>query len=560
MTTKVYRVTAKRQGSITFDKESLKLIIQWPSDGHNGGDLTFANDGMLYVTAGDGTSDSDTNLTGQDLGTINGSVIRIDVDHPSGDKPYSVPSDNPFVKVAGAQPEIWAFGLRNPWRMTYDSQSDQLWVGNNGQDLWESAHLIRKGENYGWSVYEGSHPFQPQRKQGPAPLTPPTVEHHHSEARSLTGGVVYRGQLFPELVGAYIYGDYATGNIWAVLHDGQQVRWHKHIARSTLQIAGFGFDTRGEIVIADHEGGLYNLQRQPHPTAPQAFPLKLSQTGLFTDVARGQMASGLISYSVQSPLWSDGASKSRWLAVPDGSQIEGTDNWGWNFPSGSVLVKTFTLPVVSGTAIVQQRVETRIMTKVDKEWFGYSYQWNADQSDAELVSAAGSEATFRVSHSGDASHAGEQVWRYPSRNECMVCHSRAANYVLGLSTSQMNRIHDYGGASDNQLRTLAHIGLLKMPGAAVESAVARELPKSTTEYAQLAEPSDEAKPLEARVRAYLHANCAHCHTEAGGGNSKMELSAHTALDKMRIIDAVPQHDSFKIPDARVIAPGRRSGR
>lgn len=134
----------------------------------------------------------------------------------------------------------------------------------------------------------------------------------------------------------------------------------------------------------------------------------------------------------------------------------------------------------------------------------------------------------------------------------MVCHTRAANYVLGLNTAQMNRDHDYGGKTDNQLRTLAHIGVLKVPGQS--NAVHGELPKLASEYQKLVDPADESQPLEARVRAYLHANCAHCHTDAGGGNSKLELSAKTPLDKMALVDALPQHDSFKLPDARLVAP------
>ncbi len=557
--TKVLRVQVQPQPPFNFIKDSLQLIIEWPSNGHNGGDLTFGNDGMLYVSAGDGTSDSDANLTGQDLETINGTMIRINVDQPADGKLYSVPSDNPFVHIPGARPEIWANGLRNPWRVTYDRQSDQLWVGNNGQDLWETVHLIRKGENYGWSVLEGSHPFRPNRKPGPGKLVAPTVEHPHSEARSLTGGIVYRGQKFPELVGAYIYGDYSTGNIWAVKHDGQQVQWHKHLARSILQIAGFGPDSHGELLIVDHEGGLYTLEPQSQTTSSPPFPQLLSQTGLYADIAAGQMASGLVPYSVQAPLWSDGATKSRWMAVPTGQQIEGTDVWGWNFPAESVLVKTFALPIVDQGKTIQRRIETRVMVKVDKEWFGYSYAWKDDQSDAELVQAGGRDQVFQVNHSGadssTASQSQSQTWRYPSRVECMVCHSRAANYVLGLSTAQMNRLHNYDGVVDNQLQALAHVGLLKMPGQSKEDLQAGRLPKAASEYKQLADPHDATQPLESRVRAYLQSNCAHCHTDAGGGNSKMELSSHADLNKMVIIDAMPQHDAFKLEGARLVAPG-----
>ena len=145
-------------------------------------------------------------------------------------KQYSVPKDNPFLHIKDAVPETWAYGLRNPWRMHCDKKTGHLWVGNNGQDLWEQVYFIRKGDNYGWSVMEGSHPFYSLRKPGPTPFVKPIAEHHHSEARSLTGGIVYYGSKFPELQGCYIYGDHSTGKIWGIRHDGEKVTWHKEIA------------------------------------------------------------------------------------------------------------------------------------------------------------------------------------------------------------------------------------------------------------------------------------------------------------------------------------------
>src|SRR5204863_9256172 len=131
-------------------------------------------------------------------------------------------------------PNNCAKELRYTWRITYDTKIEQLWVCQNVQDLWEQAYLVKKADNYGWSVTEGSHPFYPNRKAGPTPFAKPTVEHHHSESRSLTGGVVYHGTKFPDLDGAYVYGDYSTGRIWAVKHDGKAVVWHKEVAVTTL--------------------------------------------------------------------------------------------------------------------------------------------------------------------------------------------------------------------------------------------------------------------------------------------------------------------------------------
>ena len=209
-----------RAGAI---RRSEQVIIEWHSEGHDGGGLVFGHDGMLYISTGDGTTDSDGWVSGQDLSELLGGVLRIDVDHPNGTQAYSVPNDNPFVGMKDARPENWAYGLRNPWRMCIDQKTGRIWAGNNGQDLWETVHLIRRGENYGWSVYEGSHPFYLNRKPGPTPPVPPTIEHSHAEFRSLTGGVVYYGAKFPELNGVYVYGDYSSGEIWGARHDGSRV-------------------------------------------------------------------------------------------------------------------------------------------------------------------------------------------------------------------------------------------------------------------------------------------------------------------------------------------------
>ncbi len=318
-TCRVIRYTIDRKPPCSFDPTSAKTIIEWESDGHNGLGITFGLDGMMFVTSGDGTSDSDDNVTGQGLDHLLSKVLRIDVDHPDAGKAYSVPQDNPFIGEKNIAPETWAYGLRNPWRMTTDQKTGHIWVGNNGQDLWEQAYLIAKGANYGWSVYEGSHPFYLNRKLGPHPVVKPTAEHPHSEARSLTGGVVYHGNKLPELRGAYIYGDHSTGKIWGIKHDGQSVLWHRELTDTPFNITAFSLDANGELLIADHrgQGGFYTLIPNQTPSYdPQKFPRKLSETGLFRSVRGHEMQPGLIPYSVNSPLWSDGAFKARWIALP----------------------------------------------------------------------------------------------------------------------------------------------------------------------------------------------------------------------------------------------------
>ncbi len=460
---RVSRFTVESKPPYRCDPKSELVILEWESDGHNGGDVGFGPDGFLYVTSGDGTSDSDGNLRGQDLTHLTAKVLRVDVDHPADGKPYSVPKDNPFVDRKNVCPETWAYGLRNPWRMTFDRKTGRLWVGQNGQDLWEQVYVIHKGDNCGWSVNEGSHPFQPDRAQGPDPIVMPAVDHHHYVFRALTGGVVYYGKKYPDLDGAYIYGDYSTGAIWAARHDGTKTLSDVPLADSRLQIVGFGIDPDGELLIVDHMPAVcIMLEPTPKEQPRPPFPTKLSETGLFTSVKGHQVDPGLIPYDVNAPLWSDGATKERFIALPGDGQIEFTTSRGWNFPEEAVLVKTFSLEITEGNASTRRRIETRLLTKQNGQWQGYSYLWNDAQTDADLVPAAGIDRVYDVRDADKPGASRKQTWHYPSRAECMVCHSRAANWVLGLTTMQMNKVHDYGGVRDEQLRTLEHIGVFKV--------------------------------------------------------------------------------------------------
>ena len=543
-TNRITRFTVGRQPPHQCDLNSERVIIEWHSRGHDGGGLVFGHDGMLYISTGDGTSDSDGWNSGQDLSELLGGVLRIDVDHTAGTQAYSVPKDNPFVGWKNARPENWAFGLRNPWRLTIDRKTGQIWAGNNGQDLWETAHLIRRGENYGWSVYEGSHPFYLNRKLGPTPAVPPTIEHHHSEARSLTGGVVYYGDRVPELNGAYVYGDYSTGKIWGTRHDGSHVTWQKELANTELQITAFAVDHRGELLIVDHAGGIYRLVRSPPQNPTPKFPTRLSETGLFVSTTNHQVQPGVIPYSVTAPGWVDGAHVERFIALPEDTRIDYTSSGSWNFTNGAVLVQILSLDREAGNPASRQRIETRLLTRQRGQWVGYSYRWDEHQSDAVLVAAMGDEKEFAIQDARAPGGSRRQVWRYPGRAECMACHSRAANFVLGLTEPQMNKMHDYGAIRDNQLHTLQHIGLFT-----------NAVLKSLAERPRLVDPYDSSQNLEGRARSYLHVNCSACHVEAGGGNAKMELGFATPPEKMNVLEARPQHDTFGIDNAMLISPG-----
>ena len=524
-----------------WQPETETIIIEWASAGHDGGDMVFGSDGYLYITAGDGTSDSDTNNTGQDITDLPGGLLRIDVDHPDDGQEYGIPQDNPFLDLQGARPELWAFGFRNPWRISFDEPTGNIWIGDVGQDLWELIILVKRGGNYGWSVMEGSHPFYLNRQLGPADLLPPIAEHHHTEARCITGGYVYRGKRLKELAGAYIYCDYNTGTVWGLWCQDGEVTRQQVLANSNYNVATFGRNHAEELFLVAHTGEILRLE--PNDTAAQTesqFPRNLSETGLFESLQDHQPAAGLIPYTVAAPYWSDGATKERFIALPGEDKIDMASSRGWGFEDGAVLVQTLSLAMEVGQPQSSRRIETRILTRHRGEWAGYTYRWNEEQTDAALVDASGADTRFSIKDPSAPNGARNQSWHYPSRSECMGCHARAVKYVLGLTTLQMNTEFDYGEVTDNQLRTLGHIGLFK-------SEV-----KDHDEYSRLVNPHNQSADINDRARSYLHANCSHCHVTAGGGNAQIELEFTTELKSMKVFGIAPLHGDYGIANAKIV--------
>lgn len=550
-----------------FDPASEQTIIEWPNGGHNGGCLMFGPDGMLYIATGDGSGIADEWKTGQDISDLFGSLLRIDVDGAKDGQGYVVPKDNPFVGVKDARPEIWAYGLRQVWRFGFDRKTKQLWAGEVGQDLWEMVYAIERGGNYGWSVQEGLHLFRPERKPGPTPILKPVIEHSHSDFRSITGGYVYHGKKLPELGGHYLYADFDTGRIWSfkptMNSQPQQIKATEHgeLARTTYRVVSICEDQAGEPLLLDFMGGgFHRIVPAPQMAETAPFPKKLSETGIFASTKDHKVAPGVIPYSVNAELWSDHAVKERFIAIPGKGQI-GFDEIvypepppgappGWKFSDGAVLVKSFFMDMERGNPASRKRLETRLMhfqqfpgtSEVgDQYWRGYTYVWNDDQTDAELLEAGGLDKTLKIK---DGDKIIEQKYHFPSRAECALCHNNAAKFALGVSTLQMNRDHDYGGIIANQIDTLNHIGLFEKP-----------LPKAPKELPKLANYEDKNETVETRARAYLHSNCAHCHTKWGGGNAEFKLSSTLALDQLGIANVKPGHGKFGVDDAALLSPG-----
>ncbi len=257
-------------GQIDPDSEQVLLTIKQPFWNHNGGTVLFGPDGYLYIALGDGGKADDPLRSGQDLSQLLGSMLRIDVDRQAGDKAYAIPADNPFVDQPGARPEIYAYGIRNIWRMAFDPKTDELWAADVGQNDWEEVNLIRKGGNYGWSLREAGHRFTRNGKGAPPSpeLIDPLVEYPHTEdwGKSVTGGAVYRGQRVPGLQGMYLYGDYVSGKLWALQYDrqAQRVTANRPIAWQGLPVFTFGQTDDGEVLMSTMMGGgrIYRFESQ----------------------------------------------------------------------------------------------------------------------------------------------------------------------------------------------------------------------------------------------------------------------------------------------------------
>lgn len=254
-----YRVRADDPDRADIASVALVLAVDQPFSNHNGGHLVFGPDGYLYIGLGDGGSGGDPSNRAQDLGTLLGKMLRIDV--RSG-LPYSVPADNPFAGVNGARPEIWARGLRNPWRYSFDRDTGDLWIADVGQNAWEEVNFQRAasrgGENYGWRRMEGTHCFNPSSGCDDGTLTLPVLEYGRDDGCSVTGGFRYRGARFPAMRGVYIYGDYCSGLIRGAMPG---VTGFSDVLelRSGLSISSFGEDQSGEIYVVSHDGTIYRL-------------------------------------------------------------------------------------------------------------------------------------------------------------------------------------------------------------------------------------------------------------------------------------------------------------
>jgi len=521
--------------------EQVVIQVNQPFDNHNGGDIAFGPDGFLYIGLGDGGSGGDPLNNARNPTRLLGKMLRINVLGVAFPDPgYIIPASNPHAAnprcgpAANALPcpEIYASGLRNPWRWSFDGPTGQLWAGDVGQGAWEEVDVIELGGDYGWRCREATHAFDSSGCPA-AGLTDPVSEYAHADGNaSVTGGFVYRGSALPALQGRYVFADFSSGRIWGLRPDGLGGYDSDELVDTPYNISAFGTDASRELYIADYGNGRIRRIVAAGPTTPDTIPASLGDTGCVLTTSQSQPAPGLIPYGVSAPFWSDGAVKTRYLALPDGATIDvepssGNAGGDWDLPPGAVVVKNFAL---NGLPI-----ETRLLMRhPDGIWAGYTYEWNASGTAASRVKG------------GKTRQVNGQNWIYPSEGECMSCHTQAAGFSLGLTTAQLNGplLYPTTGRTANQLATLEHIGMLSAP-----------LPAPPASLPKLPDPGDASQPLGNRARSWLDTNCAQCHQPGGPTPSSMDLRYATALAATGTCDVPPQAGDLGIANARLIAPG-----
>lgn len=515
------------------------LMQRQPFSNHNGGMITFGPDGFLYIGLGDGGSGGDPDGHSQNRENLLGNVLRIDVRN----LPYSIPQDNPFSNNSqGIKEEIWAYGIRNPWRFSFDSETGQLWLADVGQNAWEEVDIIQGGGNYGWNFFEGNNAYQ-NANRAPEGIIPPVIEYSHARGSSITGGYVYRGNNLPAWKGWYFYGDFASGTVWAANVDtiNDDNVDNREIMSTGFGISSFGVDADNELYILDFSGKVHRIVRDETNSQTQ-LPKTLSETGLFTDTTNLTPATGLIPYNVNAPFWSDGTSKSRWFAIPENDTINFSDEAHWELPVGSVTVKQFDMPLVDGNLSSTKRLETRVFFHHTEGWAGYTYRWNDSQTEAILIN--GTESTSLSITQSDNS-VRNQKYVFPGRAICLTCHNDTAGEVLGIRTKQLNRNFNYTEVLANQLATFNFITLFNQDIGSID------------QFSSFTNLHNSNASLAQRARDYLAVNCAVCHLENGPTATDIDLREFIALENSNTLNVLPTGVDLDIENGFIIAQGSK---
>ncbi|MDF7801216.1 PQQ-dependent sugar dehydrogenase [Pontiellaceae bacterium B1224] len=519
----------------TVDAVTEVVLIDQPDDrsNHNGGDLHFGPDGYLYLSLGDEGAGNDSRQNSQTITKdFFSGIIRIDVDKKSGSlEPnthtagavvlddgiarYGIPPDNPFVgattfngeAVSGnVRTEFWATGLRNPWRMAFDPVTGRLYVGDVGQDAREDVHLVAKGDNCGWNYREGTIDG-PDANEAPAGFNPvePIFEYAHVPgSKSVIGGRVYRGGALPQLYGVYFLADAYDGRVWGLTETlpGSGAFTDEIIVTGEHGIVAFGEHpaTHELLVLNANSGQIKQLVAGGAPSG--SLPSTLTATGAFSDLATLTPNTGIVAYAPNVNFWSDGAVKSRWFSIPDiNDDIGWNRDANWTFPAGAVWIKHFDLRTDLGEPAVWKRLETRFIIKTTNRIYGVTYKWNDAGTEAFLLPSEGTNENLTITLENDATFL--QTWSYPSRSQCVQCHTHAGGYALSFNTRQLNREQTYGVVDQNQIQALEQAGYFSNAVDSIPS-LPRVFPVD-----------DTSQSLHVRARSYFDVNCANCHQPGG---------------------------------------------
>jgi len=558
-----FRVSAGNPNVADAASEQPMITQRDEASNHNGGDIHFGPDGYLYFSTGDEGGGNDQYANGQRIDRdFFSAVLRIDVDQRAGSLApnahpavhagtYTIPPDNPFigatsfngtaVSPTAVRTEIWATGLRNPWRFSFDPDTGRIWIGDVGQGAREEVDIVTApGQNFGWSYREGFIAGPRSNPPAAATFTDPVWDYPRSGGNSITGGIVYRGSALSQLYGQYLVADYGSGNIWALRYEGTAP------ATSTLLttdggIVGFGVNpANGDVLLADiGEGAIKRLVYNSTSTGTP-FPTTLSATGAFSSLTTLAPNPGIVEYEPNVSFWSDHARKRRWFALRDTTSTFGFDATNnWTLPAGAVWMKHFDLETTRGDPSTARRIETRFLVRTADSVYGITYRWNEAQTDATLVPEAGADVDFAINDGGTIR---TQTWRYPSRAQCLACHTPQGGHAISFNTRQLNRVHAFPGGAANQVTALSDAGYLASPAPAPAT-----LPR-------LAPATDTTASVEWRARSYLDANCSNCHRPGGSALGTWDARSKTPLSLARLINGPLTNASGDAAD-RVIVPG-----